>query len=152
MEFSGATGTVFCMHERHTAAVVSANLKRLRTVLGVSSRSLAQSMNELGAPMSSSGITDIESGRRGVSVDQLTCIAAALGVSPITLLTPWVADGDADPDPGAEAMLSGTSPERAEDIYLWLRGDRSLTDELLDDFEREAFRRQVNPPWTWRKK
>lgn len=153
VEFSRATGTVFCMrHERYTTAVVSQNLKRLRTTLGISSRELATTMNELGAPMSSSGITDIEAGRRGVSVDQLTCVAAALGVSPITLLTPWIADDGADPDPSADVMLSGTSHERADSIYSWLRGDKSLTDDQLDDFEREAFRRQANPPWTWRKK
>lgn len=139
-------------HERYTTAVVSQNLKRLRTTLGISSRELATTMNELGAPMSSSGITDIEGGRRGVSVDQLTCIAAAMGVSPIALLTPWVADDGADPDPNADVMLSGTSHERADSIYSWLRGDRSLTDEMLDDYDRETFRRQSNPPWTWKKK
>ncbi len=97
--------------------------------------------------MSSSGITDIEAGRRGVSVDQLTCLAAAVGVSPLALLTP-IPEGD---DPDTEVLLSGTSYETAGDMYLWLKGERSLTDEMLDDFEREAFRRASNPPWTWGK-
>ncbi len=98
--------------------------------------------------MSGSGITDIERGRRGVSVDQLTALAAALGVSPLALLAPIPADDD----PTAEVVLSGTSYETADAMYLWLRGDRSLTDEMLDDYEREGFRRMSNPPWTWKKK
>lgn len=96
--------------------------------------------------MSSSGITDIENGRRGVNVDQLTAFAAAMAVSPLALLTPEIED------PDAEVILSGTSYERAEDMYLWLRGDRSLTDEMLDDYERETFRRTSNPIWTYKGK
>lgn len=133
--------------ERHTSRVVGANLKRIRTQVGMTTRVLAASLAEVGVPMSSSGISEIETNRRGVNVDQLTALAAALGVSPLALLTP-IPD-DADPD--AEVLLSGTSPERADDMYRWLRGDRSLTDEMLDDYEREGFRRMSNPPWTWKK-
>ncbi|SLI42792.1 Uncharacterised protein [Mycobacteroides abscessus subsp. abscessus] len=96
--------------------------------------------------MSSSGITEIENGRRGVNVDQLTAFAAAMSVSPLALLTPE------SEDPDAQVTLSGTSPERAEDMYLWLRGERSITDDLLDDYERETFRRQSNPVWTYKGK
>lgn len=94
--------------------------------------------------MSGSGITDIERGRRGVSVDQLTAIAAALGVSPATLLMPYTED------PASEVILSGTSYERSEDLWDWLTAARSLTDDQLDDYERETFRRQATPPWTWK--
>lgn len=135
------------MSEKHTSQVVGANLRRVRTAAGLTTRVLAASVAEQGVPMSSSGITDIEAGRRGVSVDQLTCLAAAVGVSPLALLTP-IPEGD---DPDAEVLLSGTSHESAGDMYLWLKGERSLTDEMLDDFEREAFRRASNPPWTWGK-
>lgn len=132
--------------EKHTSATVGENLARIRARVGMTTRVLAASVAENGLAMSSSGITDIERGRRSVSVDQLTALAAALGVSPVTLLTP-IPD---DESPDTEVILSGTSPERASDMHLWLRGDRSLTDDMLDDFEREAFRRLANPPWTWR--
>lgn len=133
--------------ERLTSAVVAANIARLRTQLGITTRVLANGLAENGLPMSSSGITDIERGRRGVNVDQLTCFAAALGVSPITLLMPQT-DGD---NPDTEVMLSGTSPETARDMDLWLRGERSLTASLMDDWELEGFRRLANPPWMWKK-
>lgn len=114
----------------------------------MTTRTLANGLAEQGVPMSGSGITDIERGRRGVSVDQLTALAAALGVSPLALLTP-IPDGD---DPAAaEVILSGTSYETADTMYLWLKGERSLTDDMLDDHERETFRRGSNPPWTWKK-
>ncbi|MGV0654778.1 helix-turn-helix transcriptional regulator [Mycolicibacterium thermoresistibile] len=134
------------MSERHTSKVVGANLKRIRARVGMTTRVLANSLAEQGVPMSSSGITDIEAGRRGVSVDQLTCLAAALGVSPLALLTPIPDDGD----PTTEVLLSGTSWEKAGDMYLWLKGERSLTDEMLDSYEQETFRRLSNPPWAWR--
>lgn len=122
------------------------NLARLRKLTQTTTRMLAESLAAQGVPMSSSGITDIENGRRGVNVDQLTAFAAAMSVSPLALLTPEIED------PDAEVILSGTSYERAEDMYLWLHGDRSLTDELLDDYERETFRRTSNPIWTYKGK
>lgn len=134
--------------EKLTSQVVGQNLARLRKLTQMTTRVLADSVAEQGVPLSGSGITEIEKGRRTVNVDQLTCIAAALGVSPLALLTPL--PDDLDPD--AEVMLSGTSPERADDLYMWLKGERSLTDDMLDDFERESFRRMSNPPWTYKGK
>lgn len=139
--------TMLCVAEKLTSEVVGRNVARLRTAQGDTIRKLSDSLREQGLPMSSSGITDIERGRRQVNVDQLTCIAAALGVSPMTLLMPLPEDGD----PDAEVMLSGTSPETARDMDLWLRGEQPLTASLMDDWEREGFRRQSNPPWTYKK-
>ena len=136
-------GRFFCVAEKASSQAVGRNLARIRRAIGMTSRVLAMSTSELGVPLSSSGISDIEKGRRTVSVDQLTCLAACLGVSPIALLNPEVSD------PDAEVELSGTSPETAAAMTDWLRGEQSLTDELLDDHEREAFRRQSLPEWLW---
>ncbi|KAA1430091.1 helix-turn-helix domain-containing protein [Mycolicibacter arupensis] len=134
--------------ERLTSQVVGGNIARLRAETNTTMRELAAGVAEQGVPMSASGIADIEQGKRGVNVDQLTCIAAALGVSPITLLMPIPEDDN----PDTTVMLSGTSPETARDMDLWLRGSRSLTAYLMDDWELEGFRRRSNPPWTWKKK
>ncbi|WP_157897265.1 helix-turn-helix domain-containing protein [Mycobacteroides franklinii] len=133
-------------NERYTSWAVGKNLARLRKLTQTTTRVLADSVAAQGVPMSSSGITEIENGRRGVNVDQLTAFAAAMSVSPLALLTPE------HEDPDAQVTLSGTSPERAEDMYLWLRGERSITDDLLDDYDRETFRRQSNPVWTYKGK
>lgn len=137
---------MLCVTERTTSDVVGRNVARLRAATKTTIRELAAGLKEQGVPMSGSGITDIERGRRQVNVDQLTALAAALGVSPITLLMPLPDDGN----PDTEVMLSGTSPETARDMDAWLRGERSLTWELLDDWEREGFQRAANPPWTWK--
>lgn len=71
-------------------------------------------------------------------------LAGILNISPIALLTPEIED------PDAEVLMSGTHSARAETMYLWLRGERSLADDKLDDFEREAFRRTSNPVWTYK--
>lgn len=138
------SGRLFCVAEKTSSQVVGRNLARIRREMGMTSRVLAASTSELGVPLSSSGISDIEKGRRTVSVDQLTCLAACLGVSPIALLNPETSD------PDATVELSGTSPETAAAALTdWLRGEKSLTDELLDDFEREKFRRTNLPEWMW---
>ncbi|MCB1257113.1 MAG: helix-turn-helix domain-containing protein [Microthrixaceae bacterium] len=135
--------------EKMTSQVVGQNLARIRAASGMPVRVLAASLAENGMKMSGSGITEMEKGRRGVSVDQLTALAAALGVSPITLLTPL--DNPEHPDPEAETILSGTSYERAEDMYDWLRGEKSLTWDQMDGWEREGWRRRAAPKWAWKK-
>lgn len=140
----GVVITLIGVTEKLTSQTVGRNLARLRKLTQTTTRMLADSVAEQGVPLSGSGITEIEKGRRSVNVDQLTCIAAALGVSPLALLTPL-------PDsPDAEVMLSGTSVETADDLYLWLKGERSLSHSELDDYERETFRRHSNPPWTYK--
>lgn len=139
--------TMLCVAEKLTSEVVGRNVARLRASTSTTIRELAAGLKEQGVPMSSSGITDIERGRRQVNVDQLTALAAALGVSPMTLLMPLPDDGD----PDTEVMLSGTSPETARDMDLWLRGEQPLTAGLMDDWEQEGFRRAALPPWTWKK-
>ncbi|MDO3357772.1 helix-turn-helix domain-containing protein [Mycobacteroides abscessus] len=135
------------MAEKLTSEVVGRNVARLRAATNTTIRELAAGLKEQELPMSSSGITDIERGRRQVNVDQLTALAAALGVSPMTLLMPLPDDGN----PDAEVMLSGTSPETAHDMDLWLRAEQPLTAYLMDDWEQEGFRRAANPPWAWKK-
>lgn len=138
--------------DRLTSRVVGENLARLRRITGMTTRVLAEKMVVRLIPMSSSGITDIERGRRGVSVDQLTALADALGVSPLALLIPQPLGDDGErADPDAEVRLTGTDPEPARDLAAWLRAERSLADDHLDDYERETYRRRSLPWWYWKK-
>lgn len=133
------------MFEKQSSEAVAKNLARLRGETKTSIRQLVTGLVAQEMPISPSGISDIEHGRRQVSVDQLTALAAALGVSPMTLLMPYV------DDPDEEVVLAGTSYERAEDMVAWLRGERSLSHAEMDDWEREGFRRQANPIWERKK-
>ncbi len=68
---------------------VKTNLPVLRRRAGFSSQvKLAERMAELGTPMHHTVIAKIENGDRGVSVDDLVALAAALDVSPLRLLLP----------------------------------------------------------------
>ncbi|MCB1258510.1 MAG: helix-turn-helix transcriptional regulator [Microthrixaceae bacterium] len=134
--------------EKHTSAVVGANVRRLRTGAGMTIRDVVQNLRDIQVPMSPSGVTDIEKGRRGVTVDQLTALAIVFNVSPATLLTPH------PDDPDEETMLSACIPASARDIWLWMIGEEpSMIDpEAVDDYERETFRRRARPEWVWKKK
>lgn len=137
--------------DRLTSRVVARNLVRVRKKVGLTTRELAALLSVRGMPMSSSGITDIERGRRGVSVDQLTALAGALAVSPLALLTPLVEGDDGRADPDAETRLAGVSAQPSRHLAAWLRADRALGDEDMDDYERETYRRRSLPWWYWKR-
>lgn len=127
------------------------NVARIRVSQGLTTRRLADTVANAGVPLSSSGVTDIELGRRRVTVDQLTALAAALGVAPLTLLQPYGPNDPDGDDPTAVVELSGTDLYTADKIYRWLRAERSLTDDVRDDYERETFYRDSNPRWAWKR-
>ena len=113
----------------------------------MTTRALAAALTDLGVPLTSSGISDIEAGRRTVSVDQLTCLAMALDVSPIALLMP-----ESGPENDHRVKLSGTPTVLSLGFLPWLRGDVPFDAALWDDaFEVEAFRRRSLPEWSWKR-
>jgi transcriptional regulator with XRE-family HTH domain len=132
--------------DRTTSHVVGRNVGRFRNGSGMTTRALATRLTELGVPLTSSGISDIEAGRRTVSVDQLTSLAMALDVSPIALLMP-----ESGPENDHRVKLTGTPMMLKLGFLPWLRGDVPLDPNLWDDpFEVEAFRRRSLPEWSWK--
>ena len=73
-----------------TAATVAANVKRLREQQNLGLRALAQRLADVGRPLTHTALDKIERGTRRVDVDDLMALAAALDVSPATLLMPDV--------------------------------------------------------------
>jgi transcriptional regulator with XRE-family HTH domain len=68
---------------------VRANLQRLREAQNLGFTKLARILDEeIGRPIPELGLRRIESGDRRVDVDDLMALAAALDVSPATLLMP----------------------------------------------------------------
>ncbi len=133
--------------ERTTSQVVGRNVARIRGGRAMTTRALAAALTELGVPLTSSGITDIEAGRRTVSVDQLTALATALDVSPIALLMPG-----SGPENDHRVKLTGTPTVLSLAMLPWLRGDVPIRAEEWDDaFEVEAFRRRSLPSWSWKR-
>jgi transcriptional regulator with XRE-family HTH domain len=115
-----------------TAETVSANVKRLRTEQNLGLRGLAKELGEAGRPLGHSAVDQIEKGTRRVDVDDLVALAAALGVSPITLLLP----GRPDPGNPAEFVAVADDPAKplavagvdisAGRLWLWLKSDEPL--------------------------
>jgi len=67
---------------------VAVNVRRIRKVRGLTTRQLSARLAEAGRPIPASGITRIEQELRRVDVDDLTALAAALGVRATQLLLP----------------------------------------------------------------
>ncbi|MFJ1749703.1 helix-turn-helix domain-containing protein [Streptomyces sp. NPDC088116] len=69
-----------------TTRHVAASIRQLRTELGMSTTTMAGRLEALGHPVSQSGVTRMETGQRQITVDDLTALAAVLGVTPSALL------------------------------------------------------------------
>lgn len=118
-------------------------------------RSLRQLSGDLaalpggGIKLSHTSIGQIVRGERHVTVDELTALAAVLGVSPVTLLMPFT-----DDDFGGQVALTGTEPAHAGPLLEWLQGTLplGLDHESQDPHEAESFRRRALPRWAWGRK
>lgn len=111
-------------------------------------RDLSARLEEMGRPLSHATISEIERGARRVDVDDLTTLAAALGVSPASLLMPPATDPFDE-----RAELSGAADD-AGSVWSWLTADAPLGAPVAelspaDEFELEQWRRRTTPPWTW---
>lgn len=111
---------------------VVANVRRLRAERGWSLAQLSGVLESHGRPILTTGLHRLESGRRRVDVDDLTGLAAAFDVSPITLMLPWTAHGP--------AALTETIEVDAQVAWDWYRAIRPLS---LPDHEADAVVEQV---------
>lgn len=69
--------------------IVRRNVRRLRTERRLTTERLAELLSEQrGRSIPASGISRLELGQRRVDVDDLSALAAALGVTPVQLLEP----------------------------------------------------------------
>lgn len=134
-----------------TAETVKENLNRLRTDARLSLRELANKMADGPGKLTHSSIGEIERGERRVDADELTALAVALDVSPVTLLMPR-ADEPYSQD--VEVRLSGTGYVYAGVLLDWLRGDGPLdadvqTSPAEQTYFATAHRRRALPNWAW---
>lgn len=100
-----------------TGETVRANVQRLRGDQNLGYAKLASILKGIGREIPELGLRRIESGDRRVDVDDLMALAAALDVSPVTLLMP---DTTAQ---GWETAVESTGlPDgiTAQHLWLWL--------------------------------
>ena len=138
-------------HHGPTTAAVAAALTRLQGEgRWQSLRQLSAALAELpggGIKLSHTSIGQIARGERHVTVDELTALATALEVSPLTLLMPF-SDG-----PSEVVELTGAGRRDAGPTLQWLQGTLplGLEEDWQDEFETEAFRRRALPRWAWQR-
>jgi len=94
------------------------NVKRIRTGHNWSQATLAARLTEVGRPIRATGLHRLETGKRRIDVDDLVGLAAALEVSPITLLMPFTAKGTVD--------VTAKIQAEALAAWDWMRGIRPL--------------------------
>lgn len=72
--------------------VVAANVRAIRTHLGISQAELAKRATDAGHPLGEMPVWGIENGKRRINVNDLHVLAGALGVTVQHLLAPGAAD------------------------------------------------------------
>lgn len=102
------------------SAVFRERLREVRRIKGWTQQQLSEALADLGVRLESTTINRLEKGSRGVSVDEVIGIAAALGVSPLHLLVPL--------EDGETVDVTPNLTVSAADARAWLRGQRPLRD------------------------
>jgi transcriptional regulator with XRE-family HTH domain len=103
---------------------------------------LARILDEIGRPIPELGLRRIESGDRRVDADDLTALAVALDVSPITLLMPQV------DEPAQEVAVAGVKTKiRADKLWLWLSASVTGAWAPLTALSPMAFSLNAQPEW-----
>lgn len=105
-----------------TARRVAENLRRVRQERGLSYAELSRRLEKGGHPIRDTGLLKIEKGDRGVGVDDLIALAAALGTTPNRLLLPELGAGS--PAGGSEITPGIAHPPAL--LWAWAAGEVPL--------------------------
>jgi transcriptional regulator with XRE-family HTH domain len=106
-----------------TGETVRANIERLRDKQNLGYTDLARKLEQVGRPIPVLGLRRIEAAERRVDVDDLMALAAALDVSPVTLLMP---DMERRADMETTPVEATGQPDgvTADQLWLWLTARR----------------------------
>lgn len=117
--------------------------ERIKSIRGrVPVTELSTRLESLGRPIPPLGIRRIESGERRVDADDLMALAAALGVSPVTLLMP---DTQEASDPVSTTGVDGEVT--AKQLWRWLTAENRIGAKEEDNME---FFLAARPKWNLR--
>jgi transcriptional regulator with XRE-family HTH domain len=124
-----------------TSRAVALNVKRWRDARNMSYAQLSDKLaTEAQWSINPVGIRRIETGERRVTPDDLTALAVALRISPITLLMPGLPDAD---DPVEMVEVTGVDAKvPAAQLWKWLVGEMPLTSGRALAFFEDA-----QPAW-----
>jgi transcriptional regulator with XRE-family HTH domain len=121
---------------RRASRVLGAQMREVRERRRWSLRELAERLAEVGHPMHHVTVAKIETGVRGVALDEVLALAYALDVSPLHLITPL--------DDAEAVAVTDTVSAGAVEVRRWLRGQTPLPGQ-----DERTYRTEV-PPSEWR--
>lgn len=101
--------------------ITARRVRYLRERLGWSQQDLADKLANFKMPIDRSALARLETGKRGVSIDEMARLAFALNVAPVNLMTDTEAGDDEPMTPAIPGME--VSPE---DARAWIRGYKPL--------------------------
>jgi transcriptional regulator with XRE-family HTH domain len=128
-----------------TSRTVTENVKRWRQERNMSYKQLSDKLQaDAGWSINPVGVRRIETGERRVTPDDLTALAVALGVSPITLLMPWLPDLE-QTDMVEVTGVNAKMP--AENLWKWLMGEMSLVPGRALSFLEDSTPRWEHAQW-----
>lgn len=129
------------------ASTVAWNVQRRRAELRITAAELVQRLADLGREVHRSWVSEVENGRRRVDVDDLVQLAAALDVSPATLLMPASVMSE-------EGVDTPVGRKDARDYWEFLTAARSVSSTWENDGEgaemelaKETFLAGARPRW-----
>lgn len=122
-------------HGKSPSQVLAELLPAIRARRQLSAQQLAAAVRKLGGTLDRAAISKIETGARGVSLDEAVLLAVALDVAPVHLLTPRD-----DDEPVSVAPAVTVAADRAR---RWVRGL-----EPLPDHDDQSYRTEV-PASEW---
>jgi transcriptional regulator with XRE-family HTH domain len=117
------------------SAVFATRLRETRVAHGLSQAELARQMRERGQPMSKAAVLRIESGERGLSLDEALAFAWVLNAAPAHLLSP--------PE-GEYVMLTADGGVDGSGLRNWLL----FGDPLLLSTEGKRVKTRMNAVFT----
>lgn len=100
-------------------AILAARVREMRTRQGLTQQDLSERVHALGGALDRVAIIKIENGNRGVALDEVLLLAAALQVAPVQLMSPHARS--------AKVTL-GNVTVSGNRLRRWIRGRKPLRD------------------------
>jgi len=126
-----------------TGEAVAHNIATARKWQNLTWTDVSRRLEERGRRIPPLGIRRIEEGERRVDADDLVAIAAALEVSPATLLMPPTST------PDTKAVASGIEPTDALELWRWITATAGRPPGSAVEVDLEWMHR-ARPAWTFR--
>jgi transcriptional regulator with XRE-family HTH domain len=130
------------MEEQTPSEVFRQRMREVREHCKLSQEDLCQRLVDIGFALRRSSIREIEKGSRRISLDEALAIAAALGVAPVYMFTPFESDDPIEFDGGLQAEEQFTTITKLKigeklamtpwEARRWTRGTEIYSDAPPD--------------------